>query len=145
MASRKIREVIKHQTLVTLPPDATVREAAKEMAKRRIGAVIVVTDSGTLAGIFTERDGLFRVLAEGMDPDTTPLSKVMTTNVTTISSDKPLLSALHIMQENSFRHLPVVESGAPKGMLSIRDALDYELVHFLRDIEKKEALTEIIA
>jgi CBS domain-containing protein len=144
MASRKISEVIKHQTLATLPPDATVRQAAGEMARRRIGAIIV-TENGKLAGIFTERDGLFRVLAEGLDPDTTPLSQVMTTNVTTISSDKPLLTALHIMQENSFRHLPVVESGAPRGMLSIRDALDYELVHFLRDIEKKEALTAIIA
>jgi len=144
MASRKIHDVIKHQSLVTLPPDATVREAAKAMAKRRIGAVIV-TDNGKLAGIFTERDGLFRVLADGLDPETTQLAQVMTTNVTTISSDRPLLSALHIMQENSFRHLPVVESGAPRGMLSIRDALDYELVHFLRDIEKKEALTEIIA
>jgi len=82
------------------------------------------------------------VLAKGLDPATTALSQVMTSTVTTVGSDKPLLHALHIMQENSFRHLPVVDSGVPRGMLSIRDALDYELVHFLRDIEKKEALTE---
>ncbi|MBC7953594.1 MAG: CBS domain-containing protein [Rhodospirillaceae bacterium] len=143
MATRLIREVIKHRTCVTMPPQASVREAAQEMSKLRIGAVVVV-ENGKLAGIFTERDGLFRVLADGLDPDTTRLDQVMTTNVTTISADKPLLSALHLMQENSFRHLPVVDGGLPKGMLSIRDALDYELVHFLRDMEKKEALTEII-
>jgi CBS domain-containing protein len=143
MATRVIREVIKHRSIVSMPPKTSVREAAKEMSKLRIGAVVVVED-GRLAGIFTERDGLFRVLADGLDPDTTLLEQVMTTNVTTISADKPLLHALHLMQENSFRHLPVVDGGAPKGMLSIRDALDYELVHFLRDMEKKEALTEII-
>ncbi|MBX9634664.1 MAG: CBS domain-containing protein [Magnetospirillum sp.] len=143
MASRLIREVIKHQTVVAMPPQTSVRDAAKEMSKRRIGAVVVVED-GKLAGIFTERDGLFRVLADGLDPETTLLAQVMTTNVTTITPDKSLLNALHLMQENSFRHLPVVDGGAPKGMLSIRDALDFELVHFLRDIEKKEALTEII-
>lgn len=143
MATRLIREVIKHRSCVTMPPQASVREAAQEMSKLRIGAVVVV-ENGKLAGIFTERDGLFRVLADGLDPDTTRLDQVMTTNVTTISADKPLLSALHLMQENSFRHLPVVDGGLPKGMLSIRDALDYELVHFLRDMEKKEALTEII-
>lgn len=143
MATRLIRDVIKHRAVVTMPPQASVREAAQEMSKLRIGAVVVV-DGGKLAGIFTERDGLFRVLADGLDPETTRLDQVMTTSVTTISADKPLLSALHLMQENSFRHLPVVDGGAPKGMLSIRDALDYELVHFLRDMEKKEALTEII-
>lgn len=141
MASRKIRDVIKHQTIVTLPPHTRVAEAAVLMAEKRIGAVVVV-ENGKLAGIFTERDGLFRVLAKGLDPADTPLAEVMTAEVTTIASDKPLLHALHVMQENSFRHLPVVDSGVPKGMLSIRDALDYELVHFLRDIEKKEALTE---
>jgi CBS domain-containing protein len=144
MAPRQIRDVIKHQTVITLPPQTSVREAARLMSKHRIGAIVVV-ESGKLAGIFTERDGLFRVLAEGLDPENTPLAEVMTASVTTIGSDKPLLNALHIMQENSFRHLPVVDSGVPQGMLSIRDALDYELVHFLRDIEKKEALTEIIA
>jgi CBS domain-containing protein len=141
---RKIRDVIKHQTVITLPPQTPVREAAQLMHKHRIGAVVVV-EGGRLAGIFTERDGLFRVLAEGRDPDNTPLADVMTSTVTTIGSEKSLLNAMHVMQENSFRHLPVVDSGVPKGMLSIRDALDYELVHFLRDIEKKEALTEIIA
>lgn len=141
--SRLIRDVIKHQKIVAMPRATSVAEASREMAKRRIGAVVVVED-GKLAGIFTERDGLFRVLAEGRDPLSTTLGEVMTTNLTTISPDRSLLHALHLMHEHGFRHMPVVAEGSPVGMLSIRDALDYELVHFLKDIEKKEALTAIM-
>lgn len=141
--SRLIRDVIKHQTVVALPEATSVAEASRVMAKNRIGAVVVV-DDGKLAGIFTERDGLFRVLAEGRDPRNTPLGDVMTKNLTTIAPDRSLLHALHLMHEHGFRHMPVVVDGKPVGMLSIRDALDFELVHFLKDIEKKEALTAIM-
>lgn len=144
MTSRLIKDVVKHQTVVTLPSDTTVRDAAMEMAQRRIGAVLVV-QGGSMVGIFTERDGLFRVLAQGLDPAATTLAEVMTAKVMTITPDRPLLQALHIMHENGFRHLPVVQGGVPRGIISIRDALDYELVHFLKDIEKKEALAEVIA
>lgn len=143
MSSRLIRDVIKNQSVVALPGTASVRQAAQEMAKHRIGAVVIV-DDGTLSGIFTERDGLFRVLAEGRDPDTTSLDQVMSAKLSTIAPDRPLLHALHIMHDHGFRHMPVVQGGKPVGMLSIRDALDYELVHFVKEIEKKEALTEII-
>lgn len=141
--SRLIRDVIKHQKIVAMPQSTSVAEASREMAKCRIGAVVVV-DNGKLAGIFTERDGLFRVLAEGRDPLSTSLGEVMTTTLTTIAPERSLLHALHLMHEHGFRHMPVVVEGAPVGMLSIRDALDYELVHFLKDIEKKEALTAIM-
>lgn len=141
--SRLIRDVIKHQKVVAMPAATSVAEASRQMAKSRIGAVVVV-DEGKLAGIFTERDGLFRVLAEGRDPLSTTLGEVMTTNLTTIAPDRSLLHALHLMHEHGFRHMPVVVEGSPVGMLSIRDALDFELVHFLRDIETKEALTAIM-
>lgn len=141
--SRLVRDVIKHQTVVALPEATSVAEASRVMARSRIGAVVVVED-GKLAGIFTERDGLFRVLAEGRDPRSTTLGTVMTRNLTTIAPERPLLHALHLMHEHGFRHMPVVIDGRPVGMLSIRDALDYELVHFLKDIETKEALTAIM-
>lgn len=141
--SRLIRDVIKHQKVVAMPAATSVAEASRQMAKSRIGAVVVV-EEGKLAGIFTERDGLFRVLAEGRDPLSTTLGEVMTTNLTTIAPDRSLLHALHLMHEHGFRHMPVVVEGSPVGMLSIRDALDFELVHFLKDIEQKEALTAIM-
>lgn len=144
MTSRRIRDVIRHRSLVTTPPDTSVQTAAQLMAHHRIGSLVVVS-GGHLAGIFTERDGLFRVLAEGRDPATTLVHEVMSTRVTTVPSHKELLYGVHLMQENGFRHLPVVDDGVPMGMLSLRDALDFELLDFLRDIEKKESLTEIMA
>ena len=143
MPNRQIRDVIKNQIILTLDPSATVRTAAREMKKRRVGAVMVM-EAGKLAGIFTERDGLFRVLAEDLNPDTTPLSAVMTPNPTTISPDKKLSHALHIMHDGGFRHMPVAEAGVPLGMVSIRDALGAELVNFEREVAAKSDLSEIL-
>lgn len=143
MCPRLIRDVIKAQTILTMSPDVTVRAAAREMKQRKVGAVMV-EEAGKLVGIFTERDGLFRVLAEARDPDVTPLSAVMTARPTTISADRRLSHALHLMHDNGYRHLPVVEAGAPVGMISIRDALGVELTSFEREVAAKAELEEIL-
>lgn len=143
MPARLIRDVIKSQTVLTLPATATVREAARQMKTRRVGAVMVV-ESDRLVGIFTERDGLFRVLAEGLDPDTATLGAVMTANPTTITATNRLGHALHLMHDNGFRHIPVVDAGIPIGMVSIRDALGLELANFEREVVAKAELGEIL-
>lgn len=143
MPNRLIRDVIKSQTILTMAPDQTVRAAAREMKTRRVGAVMV-TQAGKLIGIFTERDSLFRVLAEGLDPDTTPLSAVMTAGPTTIPPDRKLSLALHMMHDGGFRHMPVVDAGIPVGMVSIRDALGSELSNFEREVAAKADLSEIL-
>ncbi len=76
MNQRSVVQLIKHQ-VIHLAPSASVREAAQLMSENHIGALVVM-DEGRLAGIFTERDALNRILAEGRDPDSTPLSEVMT-------------------------------------------------------------------
>ena len=143
MQSRRIRDVIKNQTILVLPKDTTVREASRKMAESRVGSVMVV-EKGELVGIFTERDALFRVLASGLDADATHLGAVMTGNVVSIAPDHLLTHALHLMHDNGFRHVPVVEKGRPIGMISVRDALGAELVSFERQTEEKEALMEIV-
>lgn len=144
MPTRKVADVIKNQTILTLAPDSSVRAAAQAMAKNRVGSVIVIA-GGKLVGIFTERDGLFRVLAAGLDPETATLAQVMTTNVATIGADAPLVRALHMMHDAGFRHMPVVDTdGRPIGMVSIRDALGTELQHFERQVKDKQALEEIL-
>ena len=97
------------------------------MKQHNIGALLVV-DGTRLFGIFTERDALFRVLAEGRDPHTTRLGEVMTSQPQTIHPDEPFLNALRIMHKGRFRHLPVVEFERPLGMVSVRDALDDDLL-----------------
>src|SRR5688572_30818683 len=107
MNERIIREIIEKQTLLTTHARTTVSDAAVLMKGNKVGAVLVMQDE-TLAGIFTERDAVFHVLAEGLDPRTTPLEKVMTRSPTTISPDRPFGHALHLMFEGGFRHVPVV-------------------------------------
>jgi CBS domain-containing protein len=122
----------------------TVSEAARLMQTNEVGAVMVVDAQGRLSGIFTERDALFRVLATGRDPATTRLSEVMTKKPQTIHPDKPVGHALHMMYENGFRHVPVVEDGRPVGMVSARDALGPELQEFESDVKRRQQIGEIL-
>ena len=135
---RPIRVVIEDQKPVTASADLAVAAAARLMKQHRIGALLVV-ESGRLAGIFTERD-----IAEGRDPEKTRVAEVMTVNPRTISPDRPFGHALHLMYEGEFRHVPVVENGRPLGMVSARDALGPDLQQFIRDLEKRSHIGEIL-
>ena len=130
MTDRLIRKIIEDQEIVTAPADMTVSEAALLMREKHIGAVIVVKND-QLAGIFTERDALFRVVAEGRDGKTTHLADVMTRNPQTVRPDQPFSVALQMMYGGKFRHVPVVEDGRPVGIISARDALGPELEAFV--------------
>jgi CBS domain-containing protein len=122
----------------------TVRAASKLMVEKKIGALLVVENS-RIAGIFTERDALNKVLAASLDPDTTVLSQVMVADPQTIRADKPLAYALYMMAEGGFRHVPVVDAvGAPLGMVSARDALGQDMVELERDMKHLEDLESSI-
>lgn len=140
---RPIRTIIEDQKPVTATAEMTVAAASRLMKQQRIGAILVL-EQGQLAGIFTERDALFRVVAEGRDPAATRLAEVMTANPRTIAPDRPFGHALHIMYEGEFRHVPVVENGRPLGMVSARDALGPELREFIRDLDTRNHITEIL-
>jgi signal-transduction protein with cAMP-binding, CBS, and nucleotidyltransferase domain len=114
------------------------------MKKKSVGAVMVVKDNGCLTGVFTERDAVFRVLAEGRDPKTTRLSDVMTPEPQTIAPEKPFGHALLMMYESGFRHVPVVEDGKPVGMVSARDALGPELQAFESELQRRTRIGEIL-
>src|SRR5512145_1996480 len=123
MTERTIRQIIEGQVPVTTASTLTVTEAARVMKERNVGALMVVDDDKKLVGVFTERDALFRVLADGRNGDATPLADVMTRNPKTVSPEKPFLHALQAMHEGGFRHLPVVEDDRLLGIVSVRDAL----------------------
>jgi CBS domain-containing protein len=140
MPRRMISEVLAGRSLVTASKDMMVRAAARLMVEKHIGA-LVVTEGGRIAGIFTERDALNKVMAPALDPDTTLLASVMVADPQTISADKPLAYALYMMAEGGFRHVPVVDAnGAPVGMVSARDALGQDLVEFERELKHLEDL-----
>ena len=144
MPYRSIRAIIEQQDLVSASGTMTVREAARLMKERHVGAVMVVED-GKVAGIFTERDVVFGVVAEDRDARTTRLADVMTRDPQTIHPDKPFPDALRIMYERGFRHVPVVEDGRPVGMISARDALGPELEDFIYELLRREQATDILA
>jgi len=144
MSHRTIRMIIAEQEPVTAPATMTVSEAARLMREHRVGAIMVVQE-GALAGIFTERDALIRVLAEERDVRTTLLADVMTRDPKTIHPDRSFAEALQMMYGGSFRHVPVVEDGRPVGMVSARDALGPELETFVYEMLRQEQIGEILA
>ena len=141
---RTIRMIIEEQEPLTAPAKMTVDEAARLMKHNQCGAVMVVED-GRLVGIFTERDALFKVSAEGLDARTTRLAEVMTRTPHVIHPDKPFADALHLMHANGFRHVPVVEDGRPVGMVSARDALGPELEDFIYEWLRQERIDDILS
>jgi CBS domain-containing protein len=124
--------------------DTTVAAAARLMREKNVGAVMVVGSDGSLAGIFTERDALFRVTAEDRDPNATRLSDVMTRDPRTISPDRPFAHALLMMYDGGFRHVPVIDEGRPIGMVSARDALGPELEEFDSQMQRRARIQEIL-
>jgi CBS domain-containing protein len=143
MPQRPISSLIARQKILTAGKETTVSEAARLMKKMNVSAVMVV-EKEKLIGIVTERDVVFRVLAESRDPKTTRLAEVMTAKPQTITPDRPFGHALHLMYESGFRHVPVVEHGRPVGMVSARDVLGPELQEFEAELQRKTQIGEIL-
>ena len=139
MFNQPIRDLMEQRNFLTALPGTTVSNAARLMAERKVGAVMVV-ENEQLLGIFTERDAVFRVLALGRDPEATRLTDVMTPEPKTMDPDKTYGHALLLMQENGFRHVPVIEGGRPVGIVSSRNALDPDLEEFTSEERRREHL-----
>ena len=143
MFSQSVRSVMKRQKLLTATPETTVSKAGVLMTKRNVGAVMVV-ERGRLIGIFTERDVVTRVIAQGRDPATTKLADVMTIAPKTVDPEKSYGYALVIMQENGFRHVPVIENGKPIGIVSSRNAMDPDLEEFVSEAQRRKHIREML-
>lgn len=144
MPHRPIREVISQRQFPTVCPGATIRNSAIIMREWKSSAVLVV-DKDQLLGILTERDIVFRVVAQGLEPAATTVDAIMTTRVQTIHQDKPFGHALHMMYEGGFRHLPVVDdAGKPVGLLAAHDALDIDGLQLGQDLVRREEISVIL-
>ena len=141
MFDLRVKDVMEHRSLLATTPGTSVTRAAKLMATRGVGAILI-REGERLLGIFTERDALFRLLAEGRDPHTTRLAEVMTAQPQTIHPDEPFVRALRMMHEGKFRHLPVVEFERPVGVVSVRDALDEDLYELRVELEQRGGIGE---
>ncbi len=104
-----------------MPPTATVLDAARQMRRRNVGAVLVAEGGNRLIGIFTGRDAVSRVLAEGKSAADTVLAEVMTAAPECLSSGHSAIDAFRLMQDARCRHLPVVNDGIVIGIVSRGD------------------------
>ena len=123
---KTIRPLLERRGLVVAEVTATVTEAARLMTDQRIGALPVL-DGNRLAGIVTERDVVWRVVAAGLDPAAASLRDVMSTDLVVADVGDSHQTCLQRMQQGHVRHLLVLDEGRLAGILSIRDLLAVEL------------------
>jgi CBS domain-containing protein len=109
---------------LTVSPDTPVGEVLKLLVDRRVGCAVIV-DDGTLKGVFTERDALFRLNADYQQLLGRPISEFMTPNPEVIRTTDTIAIALHKMDLGGYRHLPVMDENEVAGIISIRDILRY--------------------
>jgi CBS domain-containing protein len=138
MQRKVVPDIVDQQKIELLSASTTVRDASRNMAERHIGAVLV-GQGRRLQGIFTERDVLTRVVARGLDPDTTPLDKVMTRDPDTVGPSDMALEVLERMRVSGYRHLPVVEEGQVIAIVSIRDLYAAVKRELEEDLQQREA------
>jgi CBS domain-containing protein len=109
-----------HKEMVTAGPDEPVAEVVRRMSKAKVGAVLLVADE-RLVGLFTERDLLTRVVAEGRDPEGTPVKSVATTDVIHAATGASIRACADQLKQHKVRHLPIVDGHRPIGIISARD------------------------
>lgn len=131
---KSIRSIVGDRETVTVDSLTSVLDATRVMSERQIGAVPVV-DGERLAGIFTERDVMARVVAETRDPRATPVGDVMSTGLVIADIAESCETCLGRMQQARVRHLIVLERGRLAGIVSLRDLLAADLD------DKAEAIT----
>ena len=114
-----------NRDLYTIFAEDTAQNAALYMTQRNIGAVTVV-DGERVVGLFSERDLMRRVVAEGRDPAAVKVRDVMTTELTTGSPNESYEEGLRKMQQARCRHLPILEDNDFIGLISLRDLLEVD-------------------
>lgn len=128
----------KGSEVATVASGATIREAASELTRRRIGA-LVVEEAGRVIGIISERDLVQCLAAHGSELLDMPVSHAMTSEVITVEPQMPVLSALALITNRRVRHLPVTDGGALVGIVSIGDLVKYRMERIEAEAEAMRA------
>lgn len=134
-----IPDVIKEHPVMTLGRKDNAFNAAIEMKKSNIAAVLITDENGKLEGIVTERDLTRRVIADGLVPQDAILEDIMTADPETLDPSDSAGDALEMMRKRSFRHLPVSKDGKILGMVSVRDLYAAVKADLEDDIKETEA------
>lgn len=120
MSTTTIREILGDRELYAVKTETNLRDAAQVMAEHKAGAVVVLAE-GALVGILSERDIVFRAVAQGLPSDTTVVEQIMTRDPVTVNIDDGISDTLAARLGDVFRHLPVMDGDRVAGVLSFRD------------------------
>lgn len=116
----------KGSSVETVGGDITVYDAVRKLGERRIGALPVVQD-GRIMGIISERDIIYCLREHGADVLGWPVSRIMSSPAITADSEMSVLAALALMTQRRIRHLPVVDRGQIRGIVSIGDLVKFRM------------------
>lgn len=120
MTTTTIRKILGDRPLHAVAPDLPLRAVSRQMAEAGVGAVVVIRD-GTLAGVLSERDIVFRAAAPGLSLESTTAAEVMTPDPVTVDIEATLAETLKAHLGSAFRHMPVMDGNRVVGLLSYRD------------------------
>ncbi len=128
----------KYKEVISIAPHRPVFDALVVLAEYRIGALVIL-EGDKLVGIFSERDYAREIVLKGKSSKTTPISEVMSTNVTTVKPSDNVEQAMNIMSDKRIRHLPVLDGSKVVGMLSIGDLVKETIDYQQRLIKQLES------
>lgn len=133
---------VKGRDVVTMQPHRTIGEASKQLAEKKIGAVVVTGADGRVLGILSERDIVRALASGGGEACRDPISSHMTANVVSASETMSVDAVMEEMTRGRFRHIPVVQDGRLGGIISIGDVVKHRLAEIESDYR---ALHEYVA
>ncbi len=119
-----VRQLLTHKgpRILSISPQATVRDALTLMAQEEVGALLVM-EGGELEGIVSERDYARKVILMGRTSKDTKVGEIMSTKLTTVTPEQTVTDCMELMTEKRIRHLPVLEGNNVTGIISIGDVV----------------------
>lgn len=128
----------KGSAVVTAPPSLSVADAARTLADKRIGSILIV-DRGKIAGILSERDIVRALATSGPSCLEGPVSRLMTAKVVTCTPAQTISDVMELMTKGRFRHVPVLDDGEVAGMISIGDVVKWRLEEAQEEVRQMAA------
>ena len=125
----KVAQLLKSkgEFVATIPPNSSVREALAELARHRVGALVVSVDGTTPAGIVSERDVVRQIHESGAEILEGPVSAIMSTELQCVAPDDKVEALMSMMTTHRIRHVPVLRDGKLAGIVSIGDVVKSRL------------------
>jgi CBS domain-containing protein len=137
LAYRPLKQILRTGTVWTVGPSDSVAAAARMMADKNIG-FLVVLEKGNIVGVLSERDCVRRVLLAAKSPEATPVADIMVRDVVKATLKDTFADCLRLMHAHGIRHLPVLDNGKTMGVISVRDLLREAVEHHAKVINELE-------